>query len=355
MSSTPQTAAIAARQFLPAQAVPTVSPLGKGLINDTYLVQEPRNGAFVLQRINTQVFPDPLAITLNYRILLDHLARQSGTTPSLRLPALHQTRTGQDYFRDDTDNVWRAQEYLADTRNIGRVASPAQAAAIGKALGQFHALWVDLPPSSLRDTLPDFHVTPSYLARYDNARTSRVLESSPELEQAFAGVEAGRNRAAVLEQGKINGDLSLRVIHGDPKLDNLLFDSAGTQVISLIDLDTVGAGLPHYDLGDCIRSCCRRDDGTEPFDATLCASLIQAYHTETKRYTSPRERADWYEAIRLIPYELGLRFLTDHLQGDIYFKIDCAGQNLQRALNQFRLVSSIERQEAAIRQCIAGL
>lgn len=353
----PQAARKAALQFIDDNTSPNVTPLGEGLINDTFRVDEHCGASFVLQRINTAVFPNAPAILSNHRILLDHLTGKHRGGYSLCIPALRRTRSGLDYFVDDHENVWRAQEYLPETHNLRRVTRLTQAIAIGKALGQFHALFADLPPERLFDTLPNFHITPWYLSHYDAIRATPVrFQTDPQLPTALDYVEAGRSRVAVLENAKARGDLPIRVTHGDPKLDNMLFDRTEDRVIGLIDLDTVKGGLPHHDLADCLRSCCKRSDsGSEPFDITVMDSLVQAYHQETVSHTHEHERAYWYEAIRLIPYELGLRFLTDYLEGNRYFKVEYPEQNLHRALEQFRLGESVERQEATIKKIIEAL
>ena len=178
------------------------------------------------------------------------------------------------------------------------------------------------------------------------------------VERAIQWVEAHRELAPVLEDARRAGQLLVRVIHGDPKLDNLLFDSAGARVLGLIDLDTVQPGLIHYDLGDCVRSCCntRGEGGEAPrFDLRLCRALLEGYLPEARNFLHPPEYPHLYNAIRLLPFELGLRFLTDHLEGDLYFKVQAPGQNLQRALAQFRLMDNIEADGDRIRRMVADL
>ncbi|MGI9213492.1 MAG: phosphotransferase enzyme family protein [Methylococcaceae bacterium] len=344
----------AARQFTRASF--ELSPLGAGLINETYRVSVESGEPFVLQRLNPRVFPHPPAILANYRHLLDHLSNRP--EPShLRIPGLISTRSGADFLCDEAGYFWRAQEYLSNTRTLTHITSPQQAQAVGAALGYFHALFADLPPDGLEDTLPGFHITSGYLEHYDQVLASTTtIRADSALKQAMAEVEAGRLRASTLEEASQRGELPMRVTHGDPKLDNMLFDRCEDRVISLIDLDTVKAGLPHYDLGDCLRSCCGRKNPAEPaFDLSVGVPLLRAYHAASQDYTSSLERQYWYTAIWLIPYELGLRFLTDHLNGDAYFKVEQPGQNLRRALEQFRIALEVERQHTALSQVLSEL
>ena len=151
----------------------------------------------------------------------------------------------------------------------------------------------------------------------------------------------------------------MRVIHGDPKLDNLLFDQANDRALCLIDLDTVQPGLLHHDIGDCLRSCCNRageaTDASTPvqFDLDVCSGILAAYGAETHGLLSTPEVDLIYPCIRLIPFELGLRFLTDHLRGDRYFRVMAPGDNLRKALVQFALVADIERKAKSIETIIA--
>jgi Ser/Thr protein kinase RdoA (MazF antagonist) len=207
--------------------------------------------------------------------------------------------------------------------------------------------------------LPGFHIAPAYLARFDEITAGLRPRSSPaELQGALAFVEARRSGTGVLEEAKRQGKLSLRVIHGDPKLDNVLFDETSGRAVSLIDLDTVKPGLIHYDLGDCLRSCCNcaGESGQEPwFDLSLCHAILGGYLAETGDLLAPTDLDYLYEAARLLPFELGLRFLTDYLAGDVYFKVDEPGQNLRRAWTQFHLVESVEQQKPAILAMFQGL
>ncbi|MGZ8217501.1 phosphotransferase enzyme family protein [Methylomagnum sp.] len=347
----PETAIRAAAEFADG-VVLRVEPLGRGLINDTYLVSDAAR-RFVLQRINARVFPDPPAVMANLRALSDHARRRPVDPSGWRLPDIIPTRAGGDFHRDGAGDYWRSLSFIDGTRGLDRLANEGQAEQVGRALGRFHALANGLNPGALRDTLPGFHIAPAYLARFDAIATRpRRAPDSAELRAALDFVETRRAMVGVLEDAKARDELKLRVIHGDPKLDNVLFDQSGRRAVSLIDLDTVKPGLIHYDLGDCLRSCCNRrgEQAAEApvFDLEVCRAILWGYAAEASGFLSA---ADWdylYAAIRLLPFELGLRFLTDHLAGDVYFKVDWPGQNLARARVQFGLVVSVEGLEKAI-------
>lgn len=349
--TSPAAAVRAAAEFAEG-TVHRVEPLGRGLINDTYLASD---GArrFVLQRINGRVFPDPPAVMANLRALSDH-ARRGPVDPSgWRLPEIIPTRSGDDFYRDGQGGYWRSLSFIDGTCSLDRLADEPQAEQVGRALGRFHAVANGLDTDALLDTLPGFHIAPAYLAQFDAvAARPRSAPDSAALREALDFVATRRAMAGVLEDAKARGELKTRVIHGDPKLDNVLFDESGRRAVSLIDLDTVKPGLIHYDLGDCLRSCCNRrgEQAAEApvFDLDVCRAILRGYAAEARDFLSA---ADWdylYAAIRLLPFELGLRFLTDHLAGDVYFKVEWPGQNLARARVQFGLMASVEGLEREI-------
>jgi Ser/Thr protein kinase RdoA (MazF antagonist) len=155
--------------------------------------------------------------------------------------------------------------------------------------------------------------------------------------------------------------LQLRPIHGDPKVNNVLLCSVTGCAVAMVDLDTVKPGLLHYDIGDALRSACNPvgeetvDLEAVRFDLDLAAALLRGYLSEAARVLSEDDIAHLYDAIRLLPFELGLRFFTDYLEGDVYFRVDQPCQNLQRAQVQFHLTASIEAQESQIRALIQEL
>lgn len=339
-----------------------VRPYGNGLINDTYLVTLAAGASrhAILQRLNRRVFPEPTLIMQNLRTLSAHVERraaQAGGGRALELPAIYTARDGRDFFIDEEGGFWRALSFIENARNVERLSDLGQAGEVGFALGRFHALTHDLDPARLHITRPGFHDTPRYLARCMEV-AARARPAGAELEYCLAFIEARRGGAGVLEEAKRAGALALRVVHGDPKLDNVLFDATTGRAVSLVDLDTVQPGLLHYDLGDCLRSCCNpagespADLAAVRFDLDICRALLDGYFAETRGLLAEADYRYLFEAIRLIPFELGLRFLTDSLEGNHYFKTDWPGQNLHRAMTQFRLAAEIEQQEPHLRALI---
>jgi len=337
-----------AKQF--SDSASSIVPLGNGLINDTYLVSTSVQ-PFVLQRINTQVFPNPAQIMTNLVTLSQHIAQKGSAEIRLQLPQILSTVTNADLHQDEQGNAWRALSFIADSESLEIVRTLDDVRQAGQALGHFHRLLSDLEPSTLHDTLPGFHITPGYLRQYRQALDQSKVTPDSYCAEFIAHFQ---HHADDLEAAKHQGLLNLRVIHGDPKLNNFLFDVYSSQVISLIDLDTVKPGLVHYDLGDCVRSCCQNKD-TGEFDLKHCDALLKGYLSEAGAFFTAHDYQYLYPAIRLIPFELGLRFYTDYLQGNCYFKVTEPEQNLRRAVEQFRLCESIMAQEPALNALIAEL
>lgn len=356
---------VAARMFFAAAEIAAVRPYGTGKVNDTFLVS--LNGedkqSYLLQRISSRVFPRPEWVMENLRVVCDHVAAKGEALPGRRweMPLLRQTLSGRDFWRDPEGGCWRVLHFIKDSRCFEELDSVERAHEVGFALGRFHRLINDLDPRRLHDTLPGFHVAPLYLARYDLVRAAGRGEDSIGSRFCRDFINQRREAIAVLEKAADQGKLLVRPIHGDPKLSNILFDGKSGQAVSLIDLDTVRPGLLLYDIGDCLRSSCNTS-GEESaasdlvfFDVDLCRAILRGYAAEAGRLLTTGDVHFLADAVKLIALELGMRFFTDHLEGDIYFKTAFPGQNLQRALVQFRLVASIEKQQKKIIAILAEM
>ena len=339
-----------------------VKPFGSGLINYTFLVSGSRRNdpQYILQCINRRVFAQPEAVTANLETVLAHVARQSGDNlpgRQLTFPATIRTHSGQSYFVDSQHEFWRAAEFVRGTVSYERVSNAYQARQIGFALGRFHRLLADLPIHLLNDPLPGFHIAPQYLSEYERVAHQSAF-TSPAEAQCHEFITQRAMGISVLENERNQGTLHTRVIHGDPKVNNFLFSQQSGEVVSLIDLDTVKPGLVHYDLGDCMRSACNREgedlggEGTVIYDIEIASALLAGYLEEARAFMTERDFDLCYAAMRLIPLELGIRFFTDHLSGNKYFRVEDTKHNLRRACTQFRLVESIEAQSSELQALI---
>ena len=355
-----------AEQFNPSGSIKTIQPLGNGNINDTFLVSpdNPSQPRFVLQCINTQVFPQPQLIVENIRILSDHIGdrrQKENLDRRWEIPSLISTQGGQDYWCSEDDFFWRAISFMENSQSFDTIHNLQQAQEIGYALGMFHYLISDLPPEKLADTLEGFHITPNYLKQYEKILATTKVPESPERQQCLEFVNSRKSWASVLETAKAQGKLLLRLMHGDPKVNNVMFDISTGQAVGIVDLDTVKPGLIHYDIGDCLRSGCNpMGEETQHWEKVyfaldLCQNILQGYLEVAKTFLTSLDYEYMFDAIRLIAFELGLRFFTDYLAGNVYFKVNYPEHNLFRALVQFQLTESIESQEIHLRQLIQKL
>lgn len=337
----------------------SAEPLGNGNINDTYLVQN-ETRRFVLQRLSSSVFPRPAEVAENFVTVTSHVrCRQEAGPLLIQCPESICTLSGTPYWLDTVDEVWRAQIYLEHYPLRTSLKESSQARQLGRVLARFHFLTADLDTKILFDPLPGFHSTPRYLQDFDRVWAAFSGQNTAELRYCVTSIEKYRPLVGVLEEAGRKGRIRWKTIHGDPKVDNFICDRRA-QVVGLLDLDTVGPGPLLYDLGDCLRSCCNRvgeqteNPQTARFDIDICKDILAGYIGDLEGTLTLQERGYIYEAVLLISFELGLRFLTDHLLGDVYFKVRQAGENLQRALVQFHLTASIAGQERGLRSLAAG-
>ena len=362
--------AIAGR-FHPRERITAIRSLGSGNVNDTFLVTHQGHrpsspaGSFVLQRLNTRVFERPELVMRNLVALGDHVQRRLASPPEeLRgrrweVPQVVRCRQDGHWVEQDGE-FWRSITYIGAATTTDVILNRDHAREVGYGLGMFHSLISDLPTEDLADTLENFHVTPAYLNRYDIVSKSRFTRDDA-VDSACAFIEARRDGIDVLEAALQRGELKQRPIHGDPKINNVMIDDASGHAVGLIDLDTVKPGLVHYDIGDCLRSCCNKageetdDLNTVVFDLELCEAILDGYLSVARQFLSDWDLHYLPDCIRLIPLELGLRFLTDHLEGDLYFRTDHHGHNLQRAAVQFRLTESVEQQLPQIKAMVRRL
>lgn len=339
------------KQFTKA-AISEITVLGNGLINDSFLLKTKKE-QLVLQRINAQVFPQPELIMENLLRLNQHIRQKNKAEVKLIVPRVIKTIDQHNYYIDEKNACWRALEFIKNAESKELITRQDEAQQIGFALSHFHRLLSDVSPGVFHDTLPGFHVTPEYFKRYQRVETLYSgKNSSNELKYCRDFITAFQAKIGNLEEARQKGLLTERIIHGDPKLNNFLFDCQSRKIISLIDLDTVKPGLVHYDIADCLRSCCHVI-GSNSFDLELCDAILKRYLKEAGDFFTDQDYEFLYPAIQLIPFELGLRFFTDYLQGNQYFKVVSPEQNLNRALAQFHLCENIGKNEAKIRQLIS--
>jgi len=342
-------------QFTVPGTIIKIERFGYGLINDTYLCRTLDGGVtlkYILQRINTAIFKHPEQVMENVGVVTSHIAdrlRAKGIhDPSGVTPALVQTREGKSFLLDDAGEYWRMFHFIESGEVFDRIKSADHAYEIGRGLGAFQALLSDLSPEKLHDTLPGFHVTPMYLADYDEVLAADVKKRAHQVtgEQEF--VNARRSLAPALTNLIAARDLPLRVVHNDPKVNNVMIHATTGKALCMLDLDTVKPGIVHFDFGDCVRSAANPLGEDAPdlesvrFDLSLYRAVRRGYLREAETFLTQKELALLPKAVEVITFELGIRFLADYLRGDTYFKINYPSHNLHRARVQFKLLQSIE-------------
>jgi Ser/Thr protein kinase RdoA (MazF antagonist) len=354
-----------AEQFQPSGTIIDIREFGHGNINKTFLVTlDSRDEKhFILQRMNTQVFRQPELVMLNMRTFTEHARRHLQLAPlsadrRWEVPRVLMTQDSRDYWYGPGRSFWRAISFIEASQSFDTIKDIEHAREVGYALGMFHNLLSDLPPDRLTDTLEGFHITPRYLQRYDKVLANIRTSKSPEVGFCLQFIRERNTWAYVLEDAREQGRLHLRTIHGDPKVNNIMMDTVTGKAVSIIDLDTVKPGLIHYDIGDCLRSGCNPlGEETEQwnsvhFEPEFCQAILRGYFSMASGFFTNNDCDYLYDSIRLMSFELGLRFFTDYLEGNVYFKARHQEHNLARALVQFKLTESIESQAAAIQAII---
>ena len=321
-------------------------PLGNGNINDTYLVRfqsESAPLAYVLQRLNHRVFQQPMAVMQNTQKVNQHLL--ADPQYPYWVPALVPTREGNLLYRDDAGNYWRMLAYLAHADSPEGRVTAAVAWEAAKAYGAFARSLSHFPVGQLAETIPGFHDTDQRWAYFlqvlaqDSAQRATAVKA--ELEAIF-------NLKNVFERVshlKKSGLLPLRVTHNDTKAGNILLDNATQKAAAVIDLDTVMGGTILSDFGDMVRTFCPTVGEDDPAEVSVnmdvLGALTEGFLSEMGDFLVPAERDNLLLGAQWIIAEQALRFLTDYLAGDVYFKIKYPEHNLVRAQNQIKLVTKI--------------
>lgn len=352
----------AARIFTGSEKVERAVPYGSGHINDTYRVFQQNGSAdrsFILQRINHHIFKNPVVLMENIERVTAHMSQKMAGQPDRgrRALSLLPTAGGDLWYQDDGGNYWRAYNFVSGARSYDAVESTGQAFQAGRAFGRFQETLADLPAPRLQESIPDFHNTPKRFAVLEQAIAAdvanRAASVKPEIEFALAhrGITS-----RLIEAG-----LPERVTHNDTKLNNVLIDDVSGEGICVIDLDTVMPGLAAYDFGDMVRTTTspakedEQDLSKVHMDFNMFEALLRGYVEAAGGFLTREEKVLLAFAGKLITFEIGMRFLTDHLAGDTYFKIHRPGHNLDRARTQFKLVESIEEQENAMEALVQSL
>ncbi len=331
-------------------------PFGNGNVNDTFLLTFDQGGVrlnYMLQRINEAAFRDPVKVMENIDRVTQHILckiHAAHAETRKRTIRLLRALDGKPYVMGPNGGYWRAYVFAERARAYDVLETPEQAFCIAKAFGEFQQHLIDLPGERLHETIPDFHNTPERIRQLETAVQQDSRGRAKEVQQEIDFILQRKEDAGILLRLNRQGEIPERITHNDTKCNNILIDDLSGDGICVIDLDTVMPGLSLYDFGDMVRS------GTNPADESekdldkvamrfdMYEALFRGFIESAGSFMTAAEKESMAVAGKIITLEIGTRFLTDYLNGDIYFKSKYAGQNLDRCRTQLRLVQSIESQ-----------
>ena len=343
-------------------------PYGGGHINDTFLAEFSQAGTrvrYIFQRINERIFPDPAALMQNIERVTQEAHRQlkeKGITDSSRRAlSVIPSVGGLPYHRDAHGKFWRAYLFIEGARTYDVIQNERQAFEAARAFGQFQSLVAELPGERLHETIPRFHDTRS---RFDRLSQAAAADSQGRLRAVQSEWDFIREREAWVDRLltlQRNGEIPERVTHNDTKLNNVMIDDATDSGICVIDLDTTMPGLALYDFGDLVRTATspvpedEKDVSRVRMQFPMFAALLRGYLSAANGFLNEAEKAQLAFCGQLITLETGIRFLTDHLEGDQYFRISRPDHNLDRCRTQLALVKSMEAQGDAMAALVQEL
>jgi len=334
----------------------SVVPYGDGHINDTYHVhcQALNNhiNRYILQRINHTVFKQPKIVMDNMVRVTEHIRRKieiSGGDPLRKTITLIPALDGCSYYVSPIGEYWRLCHYIDGARTYLRAENQQHYYQVGYAFGEFLTLLSDFQTSQLYETIPDFHHTPkryqAFIQAVESDRVNRAQSVKPEIEYIVGRESETDVLLSLLE----HGEMPERVTHNDTKIDNVMIDNHTGEGLCVVDLDTVMPGLVVFDFGDAVRSGANlgAEDEPDPHKVTISLDiydrLAHGFLDAARSMLTSEEAAHLAFGAKLITLEQGVRFLTDYLNGDIYYKIQRPNQNLDRTRSQLKLVEDMEK------------
>ncbi len=342
------------------------SSFGSGHINDTYCAWYNQAGSrvrFIHQRINDNVFKDPTLVMENvHRVTRHALARllaEKNPEAHRRTLTCVPAWDGKPYAFDAAGSLWRTYPFIEGAKGYDEIQSNEQAYQAAKAFGAFQMLTADLGGERLHETIPDFHDTPKRLAALELAVSNDVAGRAASVAAEIDFALARRAECGRITDLMAAGEIPERVTHNDTKLNNVLLDETTAEGICVIDLDTTMPGSALYDFGDMVRTAASTtgEDDVDLASVGVCLDRFEALvhgYLSSATFLNPVERENLAFSGKLLTLECGIRFLTDYLNGDIYFKIQRPQHNYERCRNQFAFVKALEANAAAMEEIVKG-
>jgi len=356
------------RQFQILGDFVCAEPYGTGHINDTYAATYDQGGTtvrYIHQRVNHRIFKDPVTLMESIqrvtRHIRDKLVAAGEREVSRKTLTVIPSREGLPYYRDEQGNYWRTYIFVEKGRTYDSLETPEQAYEAAKAFGQFQRMLVDLPGPRLPETIPDFHHTPKRFETFESVLAADAHNRAKSAKSAIDFALRQKPWIGTLVELQRKGEIPERITHNDTKINNVIVDDTTKKGICVIDLDTIMPGLVLYDFGDMVRTATSptAEDETDLSKVyvrmPMFEALARGYISTAGEFLTPVEKRYLPFAGRLITFTIGLRFLTDYLAGDVYFKVHREGQNLDRARSQFKLVESIMELEEEMGRLVGTL
>ncbi len=354
-----------AAQFSVEGRLISTEPYGSGHINDTFLVTTRAGDTcrrYIMQHVNAHVFRNPREVMDNILSVTGHLRNAIDRAgEDLQVLTVVLTLCGDAFWTDPDGSIWRMYRFVENAVSYDRADTPALFCESGRGFGDFFRLLADYPAETLFETIPHFHDTPARMRQLHEAIVRDLAGKAANVQREIAFALERETLAGALYADQQSGALPLRVTHNDTKLNNLLLDARTGRSVCVIDLDTVMPGLIAYDFGDSIRfgaSTCPEDER----ELARCHFSIEMFEAFARGYLERAGGCLTDAELRSLPLgaiimtlECGVRFLADHLNGDVYFKIHRPDHNLDRCRTQFRLVEEMEQKRPEMERIIAAI
>lgn len=343
----------------------TFQPWGGGHINDTFLLtfnQAGQSVRYILQKINKNVFQKPDVVTKNISLVCQHIleeGRKAGIDNLSRTClSFIPTQTQQPALIDEKGDYWRVFLFIENSVAFDFVEKPNQAFEAAQAFARFQLALEGLAVDKIGETIPDFHHLGKRFSAFQQALSQNSIGRKSNIKDEVSFVLEREGLSKIILTALDRGEIPLRIVHNDTKLSNVLLDKMTGEGLCVIDLDTLMPGTLLYDFGDMVRTFTSpvpedEQDGTKVYmNMEIFRSLCRGYLPAVKSLLVPREKELLFTGARHMTFIMGVRFLTDYLMGDVYYKTKYDTHNLVRAQNQFSLLKSIEQQEMDMRKVI---
>jgi hypothetical protein len=351
-------------QFAVDPNILSITPIGSGHVNKTYEIKTQSGVNYLLQKINQHVFRDVPALMHNFEIVTQHiqqkLRQENHPMPEQAGLTMIRTLSGSSYLHDDNQEAWRLLRFINDSYTHELVTDPKLVEEGAYAFGKFQRSIATIDPAQLKIVIPSFHNLTHRLTLLKKALTVNRYNRVKIVGNEINYIEQMQDRMLLTQQLLNTQKIPLRITHNDTKINNILFNEAG-HALCVIDLDTIMPGVFQFDFSDTVRTMANTGFEDEidlemvSLDTELFKAVASGYLRATRPILTTTEIELLSEATHLMPFMIGVRFLTDYLEGDCYFKTSRPDQNLDRARCQFKLTEDIERQKRKLKKIIETL